>query len=252
MPRIPISLAASTITLLAAARVAWAAPPPEPEPSFERAPPPARDASEAPAWDWRHPGPHPNDGPAGWGLHTGDTAGDGRNLIFLEAGWPDVSVGFLHGVARHLDIGFRASVVYGVDFTRTVSPGFELRVPFRLGIVQARYFSLMAHADPGIKIDYLNPVAFYGPEFPFGFEAGFHPTEKITVGLGAEAPFSVRTSPDRTYFTPLLGGLSFEAHFTPHFGVSYVGRAGVVHGFGTGGSATGFGLIQQAAVIGRF
>src|SRR4051812_20441674 len=54
--------------------------------------------------------------PARWGLHSGDTAGAGSTLIYGEMGWPDISLGFQRGVSADVDVGFRASFIYGIDY----------------------------------------------------------------------------------------------------------------------------------------
>src|SRR4051812_12868682 len=54
---------------------------------------------------------------APWGLHNGDTVGQGDNLIYGEIGWPDISFGYQRGVSDYADVGFRIQHIFGVEYT---------------------------------------------------------------------------------------------------------------------------------------
>jgi hypothetical protein len=180
-----------------------------------------------------------------WGLHNGETAGHRGNLIFMELGWPDASIGYLRGVTDRVDIGIRTSLIYGVNFTATFNIGFAAAVPFRFGLYRSEKVSFLVHVDPGVRIDYFSPEPFAGPQLPIGFEVGVHLTPRTTFTIGADMPLSMRLTPDFTVLTPLLMGVGLEGHVTERFALFLNTRAGAVHGFGKGGSATAGGFLLQ-------
>ena len=52
-------------------------------------------------------------------------------MVGLEAGWPDVSFHFKHGIADIADLGAKLSLIYGVEGDPNfVQFGFGLTVPW--------------------------------------------------------------------------------------------------------------------------
>jgi hypothetical protein len=201
--------------------------------------------------------PEPPAGP--WGLHNGDTVEKGHTLLYGELGWPEMSTGFQRGVASYADVGFRFQIIYGVDYVlpKGMSSiqdvtffGIGMSVPIRLTVVRTERVSFLAHLDPGIKFDYLDPI-FVGPQLPIGFELGMHLTRRSTLTLGLDVPISIRVMPDLAGIIPFLFGLAFEGHVNDHFGLVLNARTGVVHGFNRTGGDTDLGLILQGGFVGR-
>ena len=231
-----LAIAAAALTLPREARAGEALPAVEPEAHVIPLPPPR------------------------WGLHSGDTIDQGSTLIYGEVGFPDVSIGFQRGVSSNIDLGFRASFFYGIDYVvprsrpsnvTQLTPGLGLSIPVRFTLVRSDRVSVLVHADPGLKFDGFNPKVFAGPELPLGIDLGVHLTQRSTLTLGADIPLSLRVTPDVTGFIPLLVGLTFESCFTDRFGMSFNLRSGVVHGINKTGSDTDLGLLGQVGFLGR-
>src|SRR5512143_577993 len=86
-------------------------------------------------------------------VHSGDVLRPGDNMIYAEAGWPDLAFGFQHGMSDKVDLGFRFSFDYGFDYTTNTVLGLGMRVPIRISPVKGGKFSFMIHFDPGVKFD---------------------------------------------------------------------------------------------------
>jgi len=199
--------------------------------------------------------------PERWGLHSGDTAGPGGTILYGEMGWPDTSLGFQHGVSTYVDVGFRASFLYGIDYvvpkkrnSTDLAPGLGLTIPVRVTVARSDRLSLLVHADPGVKFDGFERKIYFGPQIPLGVDLGLHLSARSTLTLGADLPISLRVTPTAdgiTAFIPLLMGLTFESRFTDHFGMSFNLRTGIVHGINRTGSDTDLGLLGQVGFLGR-
>jgi len=199
---------------------------------------------------------------AGWGLHSGDTLRSGDNMLYGEVGWPDLSLGFQHGMSEKVDLGFRFSLLYGAEYTVGTHLGLGMRVPIRIAPVKRDKFSFMIHFDPGIKFDSFGGNCgfngyFYGCGLrfglwiPFGLEFGIHLTREATLQFGMEMPVYVNFTNGVYGGIPILFGPGFEYAIDDHmavglntkFGPSILAVSGT--GFGNGASITAFGFITQ-------
>lgn len=221
----------------------------------------ARDvrADDPPQEDALHAPGDTHDVHPAWGLHSGDTVPHKDVLVYGEIGWPDVSFGFQRGISSFVDIGFRASLSWAADYViprarggvNDLAFGVGFTMPIRFTLARTARASFLAHVDPGIKLDYLVPKPFVGPQIPVGFELGVHVTERTTVTLGADIPFYVRVTPDPTGLVPFLVGVTWEHRFTDRFGVSINARPGVLHGWNRTGSSTDLAFLGQLGLFGR-
>jgi hypothetical protein len=182
---------------------------------------------------------------AGWGLHNGDTLNRGDNMIYAEAGWPDVSLGFQHGMTDMVDLGFRFSAIYGAEYGTGVRPGVGMVVPIRIAPVKRDRVSLLIHFDPGVKFDGFRPIDF-GLWFPVGLEVGIHLTREATLALGMELPFYVNLTNGTYGIIPLLFGPAFEYNIDDHIAVGINAKFGPVIGPHVNARAdVWFGFITQ-------
>ena len=218
----------------------------------------ADDASPEPVPAVTYPARAPRIAPERWGLHSGDTIGDGGTLIFGEVGWPDLSFGFQHGVSTSVDIGLRVSFLYATEYVvpkpgnqTSFIPGLGLSIPVRVTIARNDRLSLLVHVDPGIKFDGFDPKIFAGPQLPIGVDLGLHLSRRSTLTLGADVPLAILVTPQVTGYVPLLVGLTFESRFTDHFGMSFNLRTGMLRAFNKTGSDSDLALLAQVGFFGR-
>lgn len=194
---------------------------------------------------------------AGWGLHNGDTLGSGDNMLYGEVGWPDLTLGFQHGVSNNVDLGFRFSFIYGGEYTPNTALGLGMRVPIRISIVKRPNFSFMFHIDPGIKFDsfggrcglnnrYYCGALLFGIQFPIGLEFGFHITREATLSFGMEIPFYVNLTNGVYGGIPILFGPGFEYTVDQHIGLGLNTKFGPTIIAVDNGSGATFGFITQA------
>ncbi|HKA88491.1 MAG TPA: hypothetical protein VKE22_12550 [Haliangiales bacterium] len=134
-----------------------------------------------------------------WSYAAADTVGDGQSVIGGELGWPDVTLGFLYGVSKNVDVGAKLELAYGLEGTTSIHFGFGLRVPIRVNFVKKDKLSVLAHFDPGVKIytgtldkdfnqatgSYFDKM-FFGITFPVGLAVAFSPTREWSIGLGVD------------------------------------------------------------------
>lgn len=175
-------------------------------------------------------------------LHSGDVLRPGENMIYGELGWPDAAFGWQHGMSDKVDIGIRASLIYGFEYT-TYSPaplGLGVRVPIRITPLKREKVSLQIHFDPGIKFDsfgsgvgivctHVNGAGFcdrysstgYGNYFGgdalrfglwlyTGLEVGIHITRDATISPGLDIPVYINLTNGSYGAIPLLFGAAFQ------------------------------------------
>jgi hypothetical protein len=166
---------------------------------------------------------------ADWGLHNGDTLRGGDNMLYGEAGWPELVLGFQHGMSDKVDLGFRFAFIYGNEYTPHTLLGLGMRVPIRITPIRRDKFSFMFHIDPGIKFDSFGhsnrclrdigpdpDCVLFGITFPLGVDFGFHITREATLSFGMEIPFYVNLTNGVYGAIPILFGPAFEYHVDDH------------------------------------
>ena len=202
-----------------------------------------------------------------WGVHNGETLDGGNNMLYSELGWPDLTLGFQHGMSSRVDLGFRFSFNFGYNYTTATVLGMGMRVPIRIQLSRSGRFSFLLHFDPGLKFDsfgagsyrggygfghfswyypgYVGGVQF-GIQFPLGMEFGIHVTRDATVQFGFDIPFYVNFTNGVYGAIPILFGPGFEYHVDPRIALGLNTKFGpsiIAHDFGSGAA---FGLIAQA------
>jgi hypothetical protein len=199
-------------------------------------------------------------------LHSADVVRPGDNMLYAEAGWPDVAFGFQHGVTDKVDVGFRLSFFYGNEYTTGIGLGLGLRVPIRITPIRREKWSFQIHFDPGVKFDSFGGcrgalcmggggALEFGLWLYFGLDFGIHITREATLAIGMEAPVHVNVTNDVYGQIPLLFGPAFEYDIDDHIAVGAQVRVGPdinAHpcpgAFGGTGSCSGavFGLLANA------
>jgi hypothetical protein len=194
-----------------------------------------------------------------WGLHTGDTVRAGDNMPYGEFGWPNLELGFAHGLSDKVDIGAIFAFNYGFEYTTNTALGIGLRVPVRITPLRRDKISLMIHFDPGIKFDQfgssncdadnicttIRPTLF-GLWFPVGLELGIHIVREATISIGMEIPIYVNVTNPSFGSIPLLFGPGFEYHVDEHIALGLNTKFGPSIQAQGGGNSAEFGFITRA------
>jgi hypothetical protein len=163
-----------------------------------------------------------------WGLLNGQTV-EG-NMVSAEAGWPDVTLGFTHGVSDIIDVGARFSILYGLEGAPSLplNFGIGLRVPIRIQVLRTDSMAAMVHIDPGFKLYTAKGGgdALFGLQFPIGFDLGYAINPQISIGGGIEiGNTAIFTNGGAYLFVPELGP-NFEYHIDEHLGFGAEARFG--------------------------
>jgi hypothetical protein len=179
-----------------------------------------------------------------WSMYAADTVGDGANGFGAELGWPDMTLGFVHGTGPTSDIGVKFELLYAFEGSTVDNQlGIGLRVPFRFNVSRTDKLSVLFHVDPGIKLLTYDPMNF-GIQAPIGVMFGFRPQPNLSLGFGIDIPFVF-------YFTgipkPLIAippqfGPTLEYHVDQSFVVGVNARFGALVYF-WGDTETDFGTI---------
>lgn len=176
-------------------------------------------------------------------VHSGDVLRPGENMIYPEVGWPDLAFGWQHGVSSSVDVGIRASFIYGWEYTTFTALGFGLRVPIRITPLKTNRVSLQIQIAPGLKFDNFGSggcsvtpggvvVAcggyydyFGGDALHFGLwlyanlEVGIHINRDATISPSLEIPTFVNFTNGTYGAIPLLFGAAFQYNINDQMSV---------------------------------
>jgi len=141
-------------------------------------------------------------GDTDWSTTAGRTVGSGNNVLQAEAGWPGVSLTYLHGSSDRTDIGARINFNYGFMNTTNSLTGVDFQVPLRHRVTDA----VVLQASPGLTLYSNHGSTLFGISAPVGIVAGGHVSNSLTLDAGMEFPilFSF-TNPLGIVLGPLFG-----------------------------------------------
>ena len=178
-------------------------------------------------------------------------------MLYGEVGWPDLSLGFQHGLTDKVDIGFRFSLDYGPDYTTFTELGLGMRVPIRITPYRSGKLSFQFRIEPGLKFDSFGHAGLYrggyvgdgalafGIQLPIGLDLGIHLTREATLSFGFDMPVYVNLTNGVFGAIPLLFGPGFEYHIDEHIGLGANTRFGPTIFASNGTSGADFGMIAQ-------
>jgi hypothetical protein len=199
----------------------------------------------------------------------------GENMIYPEVGWPDLAFGWQHGVSDKVDIGIRASFLYGWEYTTYTGLGFGVRVPIRITPLRTQRVSLQIQIAPGLKFDnfggnggcvrfdafgnclqYGNVGGYYdyfgGDALHFGLwlytalEVGIHLTRDATISPGIDIPIFINFTNGSYGAVPLLFGAAFQYNISDNMSIGGTLKLGpsilAVGDYGGCGVAGPFGV----------
>jgi hypothetical protein len=178
-----------------------------------------------------------------WTATAARTVPPGQNVLQLEAGWPGVSLAFLHGQTRSSDIGGRLSFLYGFEGTTRTIAGLQFQVPYRRLLGAGDFASLAVHVDPGFTV-YWHNADRGGTEVgiggPIGLVAGFRVDSRLTLEAGIDFPVLLSfIHPLGLFLGPQVGG-GAEYHIDPNLAVTFRARFGPNFAAANGDTSTNF------------
>lgn len=163
----------------------------------------------------------------GWSAHSGQTVGDGVNVVTGQIGWPGISASFLHGATNRLDVGVRLTPLnYGFEGRiRNVFLGLKLQGVVRLGLLETNRFNLGLEFAPG-------PIFYFPPRFrgsgiglalPLSVNAGIPVGSAIMVNFGMSMPMFVvfGTGTYSGFYIPILFGGGVEYFIDRRLAVTF-------------------------------
>jgi hypothetical protein len=118
-----------------------------------------------------------------WSLSSGWTAGQGKNAISAELGWPGIEGKYLHGLSDRFDIGARFAFLYGTLVGVTVDPTFTFGAVMHAGLVRHGMISLGLEFNPGVGFS-MNGAGAFLVQFPLQMLVGVHPVDILNVDFG--------------------------------------------------------------------
>jgi hypothetical protein len=162
-------------------------------------------------------------------------------MIYGEVAWPDLTVGWQHGLSDKVDIGIKGSLIYGFEYRAYSILGLGVRVPIRITPLKTGKVSLQIRFEPGLKFDQFGsscgavgpggvvvacnnaPDAdtAFGIWLPLALDVGIHLTREATLSFGVDAPFYVNLTNGVYGAIPLLFGPAFEYHIDDHISFGF-------------------------------
>jgi len=146
-------------------------------------------------------------GDTNWSATAGRTVGSGNSVLQAEAGWPGISLTFLHGANERTDWGARINLNYKFMNTDTSLTGVEFQAPLRYRMTDdTGGVNVALQASPGLSFYSNNGSTLFGIAVPFGVVVGTQVSDSLTLDAGLDVPllFSI-TNPFGVVFGPLVG-----------------------------------------------
>jgi len=186
-----------------------------------------------------------------WSIIGGQTVSPGADVIYGEFGWPDVTLGYTHGMSHNFDLGARMKLIYGVEGTTSTQFGMAFDVPLRWTLIDRSRVSLMFHIDPGIRFYTTDPFSFGFQILPFGLTFDVRPAYALRLGVGFDfqSDLFVSGANNPIYsFGPQVGPF-FEYLIDPHLSIGLDTRFGVNIAAASNGAGTDTRFAFRAQML---
>lgn len=152
----------------------------------------------------------------GWSMLAGRSVGKGATVVSVQAGWPGLHIGALHGIADKVDVGGRVSFNYGFEgMVNYVVPGVKLQGVVRAALLERDRFNFGLEFAPG-PLFYFGTTAggvagtTVGLALPFSFSVGIPVGSAILLHFPIEIPMFVTFGSAGGLFFPVLVGGGVE------------------------------------------
>lgn len=146
-----------------------------------------------------------------WTVDSGQTVGDGANVLRGQVGWPGLWLDFIHGVSSDFDVGGRFGLNWGYypGLTQGSSVGLTFQLLLRKQMFEIAGFKVALTFDPGFLLEFPTGTTIAGIMFPIGAQIGFPVGDKVVINGSFEIPMYVTFSPGN-FFIPLMFGGGVE------------------------------------------
>ncbi len=163
-----------------------------------------------------------------WSVVGPRTLEPSANAFEFSAGWPAISVGFVHGVVPGLNLGARVGFAYGVEgLVRQVAPGFKLQATLKARFVDSERISFGLTFEPGPLFHAPYGVAtLIGFSLPVGLRLGIAASSAFCVALLFEVPLWIQFGTAGGVNVPILSGVGLEYFVTSKVGLFVRTRVG--------------------------
>jgi hypothetical protein len=184
---------------------------------------------------------------ADWSAVTGETVGEGNNVIHAQAGLPTISGKWFHGMSEKFDLG--AGLSFDYLYAGTFTPGFGFTPGFRpaaimkFGLMQQDKFSMALRIEPGVNLYFSGAGVLFGLGVPVGLDMGIRINDKVSIPLGVELAMSLNLTQAVIFVLPIKIGGGVEWKFSETMALTgrmNFGPAIVAGNFGFGFGGVGF------------
>lgn len=182
-----------------------------------------------------------------WSVLDGRTVGTGQDALHLEAGWPGLTVSYLHGMADRVDLGLRLSLNYGYEGYPRLSgiPGLKLQGALKLGLFDSGKLGLALSFSPGLLYYASRGSTTVGFTLPVALGLNVAVADALNVGAGLDVPLWITFGPFSTVTVPLLFGVGLEYFIDRNIGLTFRTRIGPAINSSTGAELT---FISQVGI----
>ena len=163
----------------------------------------------------------------GWSVLSGQTVGQGANVLDGRIGWPGVSLGLLHGATSRFDIGGKFTFNYGREgIVTSVVPGIKLQAWMRLMLLQTSQVNVGLSFAPGPLFYFYENFTDVGLALPVALTLGLPVGSALMLNIGVDVPFYVIFGPGGGPVFPLLVGGGLEYFVDRNLAVTFNVRMG--------------------------
>jgi len=184
---------------------------------------------------------------ADWSAVTGETVGEGNNVIHAQAGLPGISGRWFHGMSDKFDLGarFAFDYLYAGGFTGFgFAPGIRPAAILKFNLMQQDKFSMALRFEPGIDLFFAGGFALFGIGLPVSLDMGIRVNDKVAIPIFAELPMSLNLTNVVIFNIPIKVGAGVEWKFAENMALTGRMAFGPVISAGGGffGGGVGFAL----------
>ncbi len=152
-----------------------------------------------------------------WTVDSGQTVGDGANVVRAQVAWPGLWLDYVHGLGSTFDIGGRLALNWGGPVGEVSNTVFniDIQLLIRDQIADFGGLKLALTFNPGVII-YTSGGAT-GINIPVGAQLGIPFNDQLTFNVSFEVPFYLVFGNGQTNFViPLMFGGGVEYRLQPN------------------------------------